>query len=94
MKQKIIDNIYTLLLCSIMKPLSYTRRSRGFISELKFKQKCIKDKVYFNSQSFYGQHNGALQNMIDSAVESDYITLPTEQKIRKDYKKFNENKNK
>ena len=46
-KKEIINNIYTLLSASIMKPLSYKRRSRGFISELMFREKCVKEKKHY-----------------------------------------------
>jgi hypothetical protein len=45
MVKQIIKDFHKLLAASIRIPHSYLRRSRGFISELKFKQKCQKDKI-------------------------------------------------
>jgi len=44
MTKQIIHDFHKLLAASIRIPHSYQRRSRGFISELKFKQKCDKSK--------------------------------------------------
>ena len=40
-----IKNLHGLIASSIRDPHAYLRRSRGFISELKFKEKCKKDKI-------------------------------------------------
>jgi len=45
MTLQITEKFHTLLASSIRIPHSYLRRSRGFISELKFKQKCEEDKI-------------------------------------------------
>jgi len=44
MKQQIVE-LHKLIASSIRIPHSYLRRARGFISELKFKQKCEKEKI-------------------------------------------------
>lgn len=45
MKEKLISNIHVLLAASIRIRHSYHRRSRGFVSEMKFKQKCERDSI-------------------------------------------------
>lgn len=47
MDKQIVQDIHKLIASSIRIPHSYLRRSRGFISELKFKQKCEKDKINY-----------------------------------------------
>lgn len=46
MKQT-VENLHKIIASSIRSPHSYLRRARGFISELKFKHKCEKDKIKY-----------------------------------------------
>ncbi len=47
MVKEIIRDFHKLLASSIRIPHSYLRRSRGFVSELKFKRKCEDDKIKY-----------------------------------------------
>lgn len=47
MKGQTLQDLHKLLASSIRIPHSFLRRARGFISELKFKEKCVSDKIRY-----------------------------------------------
>ena len=69
-KEDIVKYLHWLLASSIRIPHSYERRSRGFISELKFKQKCEKDKTNYLDGGWIFFRGGSL----DEEKETVYVT--------------------
>ncbi len=77
-KEELIDNIYTVLSRSICMANSYNRRSRGFVSELMFKNSCKKNNLEYLDGGWIFFMGGSL----DVEKKANYITVSTDTKSR------------
>jgi len=82
MVKQIVQDFHKLLASSMRIPHSYERRSRGFISELKFKQKCENDEIKYLDGGWFFLKGDRLAK----EKQATYVTVTFDNSDR--YKEF------